>query len=175
MRFTYPKHVHFRCERCALCCGDTEDKVRAILLLKTEADRVSRKTSIEIDEFAEKIKGFEPYVYRMRKTEDGKCLFLKENSCSIYQIRPLICRFYPFELKNLRNGRYAFSHTDECPGIGKGPRLTRDFFGKLFREFVKSSSALHIQARETDRIRNVSRRIGEDQKIKYSRKESADQ
>jgi Fe-S-cluster containining protein len=113
--------------------------------LKTDADRISRKTSTGTDEFAEKTEGFEPYVYRMRKTEDGKCLFLKENSCSIYQTRPLICRFYPFQLKNLRNRGYAFSHTDECPGIGKGPLLRREFFGKLFRESVESTSAPRIQ------------------------------
>ena len=155
MRFTYPKHVHFRCERCALCCGDTEERVRSILLLKTDADRISRKTSTGIDEFAEKIEGSEPYVYRMRKTEDGKCLFLKENSCSVYQVRPLICRFYPFQLKNLGNGGYAFSHTDECPGIGKGPRLRRDFFGNLFREFAESTSAPRIQQpRKTNRSHN---------------------
>ena len=152
MRFTYPKHVRFRCERCALCCGDTEDKVRSILLLKTEADRISRKTSIGIDEFAERIKGSEAYVYRMRKSEDRKCPFLKENSCSIYQIRPLICRFYPFQLKNLRNGGYAFSHTDECPGIGKGPWLERDFFERLFRVFAESTSAPHTTAKENQQI-----------------------
>lgn len=132
MSFEYPKHVRFRCERCALCCGDTEDKVRSILLLKTEADRISKKTLIGLDKFAEKIEGFEPYIYQMRKTEDGKCVFLRDNSCSIYQIRPLICRFYPFQLKNLPNNRYAFTYTDECPGIGKGPQLKRDFFERLF-------------------------------------------
>jgi len=123
--------------------------------LKTEADRISRKTSIGIDEFAEKIEGSEPYVYRMRKTEDGKCLFLKENSCSVYRVRPLICRFYPFQLKNPRNRGYAFSHTDECPGIGKGPLLRREFFGKLFRELVESTSAPRIQQpSKTNRSQN---------------------
>jgi len=144
--------------------------------LKTEADRISRKTSIGIDEFAERIKGSEAYVYRMRKTEDGKCLFLKENSCSIYQIRPLICRFYPFQLKNLRNRGYAFSHTDECPGIGKGPWLERDFFERLFRVSAESTSAPRIQQpRKTNRTQNSLRRIEEDQKIKHNRTESADQ
>lgn len=132
MSFEYPKFVRFRCERCALCCGDTEDKIRSILLLKTEADRISKKTLTGLDKFAEKIEGFEPYIYQMRKTEDGKCVFLRDNSCSIYQIRPLICRFYPFQLKNLTDDRYAFTYTNECPGIGKGPQLKRDFFERLF-------------------------------------------
>ena len=137
MSFEYPKCVRFRCERCALCCGDTKDKVRSILLLKIEADRISKKTLMDLDKFAEKIEGFEPYIYQMRKTEDGKCVFLKDDSCSIYQIRPLICRFYPFQLKNLGNNRYAFIYTDECSGIGKGSQLKRDFFEILFGEFIE--------------------------------------
>lgn len=137
MSFEYPKHVCFACVRCALCCGDTEDRIRSILLLKIETDFISKRTLKGIDKFAEKIEGFEPYTYRMRKTEDGKCVFLRDNSCSIYQIRPLICRFYPFQLKNLRNNRYTFTHTNECQGIGKGHELKREFFERLFGKFVE--------------------------------------
>jgi Fe-S-cluster containining protein len=106
-------------------------------LLKGEADRISEKNSLSLDEFAEKIKGFKPYIYRLRKTEDRKCVFLKNNSCSIYQIRPLICRFYPFRLNPINN-KYVFEYTDECPGIGKGPHLERAFFEELFRVFIES-------------------------------------
>jgi Fe-S-cluster containining protein len=127
--------------RCALCCGDTEDKVRSILLLKAEADRISKRALISLDRFAEKIEGFEPYIYQIRKTEDGKCVFLKDNSCSIYKIRPLICRFYPFQLKNLRTNRYTFTYTDECPGIGNGPQLKREFFERLFEKFMELMKA----------------------------------
>jgi len=56
----------------------------------------------------------------MRKTEDGGCIFLKGNSCSIYSIRPLIGKFYPFELKRTGKGRFIFAYTDECPGSGGG-------------------------------------------------------
>lgn len=86
---------------------------------------------------AEEIKGFEPYVYAMRKTEEEKCFFLKDKSCTIYLMRPLVCRFYPFPLKNLGNNRYVFEYTEECPGIGKGPRLKKSFFETLFQEASK--------------------------------------
>jgi Fe-S-cluster containining protein len=90
-----------------------------------------------VDVFAEEIRGHEPYVYQMRKTSEGKCFFLKNNSCSIYPLRPLICRFYPFQLKNIQNDMYEFAFTKECPGIGKGPLLRKEFFRKLFEESTK--------------------------------------
>jgi len=74
----------------------------------------------------------------MRKTEDRRCFFLKNNLCAIYKIRPLICRFYPFQLKNLGNNRYSFSYTNSCTGIGKGPQLKRVFFESLFSKFTNA-------------------------------------
>jgi len=92
-----------------------------------------------VEEFAEKIEGVEPYTYRMRKNE-GRCIFLKNNLCSIYRIRPIICWAYPFELENLGGKRFRFTYTDECPGIGVGPVLKKAFFKELLREFKKATS-----------------------------------
>ena len=142
MKFDYPKNVRFECERCALCCGDTKNRVRSILLLRIEAERISQKTLKSVDDFAEKIEGFEPYVYRMRKTKDGKCIFLKNKSCSVYHIRPLICMFYPFELKEVGSNRYIFAYTDECPAIGKDLNLKgatlKGFSRKSWKQWKKT-------------------------------------
>jgi len=108
-----------------------------MLLLGIEAERVAQRAQKAIGEFAEKIEGSEPYVYRMKKTEDGKCMFLKDSRCSIYNIRPLICRFYPFQLKTVGSNELVFAYTNKCPGIGKGPRLKRSFFEKLFKKSAR--------------------------------------
>jgi len=137
LSFEHPVTVRFRCDRCTLCCGDAENRVRSILLLRTEAERIAQRTSRYVSEFADKVSGFEPYLYRMRKNSGGKCLFLKDNRCVIYGIRPLICRFYPFELKSAGGDRYVFAYTNECPCIGIGPNLKREYFDRLFRKFIK--------------------------------------
>jgi len=137
MKFNHPRNIRFKCTKCALCCGDTEKKARNILLLKIETKRISENTSKKLGDFAEKIKEFEPYAYRMKKTTGGKCVFLEGKSCMIYRSRPLICRFYPFELQNIAKDEYVFIHTDECPGIGNGPLLRKRFFEKLFVEMLK--------------------------------------
>jgi len=119
--------------KCGMCCGDTKEKTRHILLLRTEAEQIAKATSQPISEFTVKIKDKTPYSYEMKKTKDGKCVFLENNCCTIYSARPLICRFYPFELKIADSGKYTFLYTLECSGINKGPMLGKNYFRKLFR------------------------------------------
>ena len=133
MSLKYPKNVRFLCDKCALCCGNTKKRARTILLLNVEAQRISKETKKGIGEFAQKAEGSGPYVYQMKKTDEGKCVFLKDDLCTIYEIRPLICRCYPFELKTVGDN-YIFAFTDECPRIGRGPRLKKSYFEKLFKE-----------------------------------------
>ncbi|MDI6805894.1 MAG: YkgJ family cysteine cluster protein, partial [Candidatus Bathyarchaeia archaeon] len=135
--FEYPENVRFKCEKCAICCGDTKERVRHVLLLEVEARRIAMKTSKILRSSPKKLKMLNLTFYQMRKNAEGKCVFLEDSLCSIYQIRPLICKFYPFQLKNTKNGGFEFTYTNECPNIGRGPKLKKRFFEKLFREFMK--------------------------------------
>ena len=133
MRFDYPTELRFQCTKCGLCCGDTKTKNRHILLLPAEAEQIAKATNQPTAQFTVKIEGKAPYTHEMKKTtENGKCLFLKKNRCTIYQIRPLICRFYPFQLTT-KNQKPHFQHTTECPSIGKGKTLTKTYYQKLLK------------------------------------------
>ena len=133
MDFNYPVNVRFECNQCGLCCGDTAEKARHIRLLENEAEDISAKTNLPIKEFATKTTGSPPYVYEVKKTSQGKCIFLKNAQCNIYGHRPLICRYYPFELKfDQDKESYVFSYTLECPTIGTGRTLSRKDFEELF-------------------------------------------
>ena len=134
MDFTYPPNLSFGCNSCGLCCGDTEQKTRHILLLDSEAQKISSETSLVIPAFATKIACQAPYSFEMKKTKDGKCLFLKDNQCTIYSSRPLICEFYPFELRfNECEKVHVFDFTLECPGINQGQTWSQQEFKKLFQ------------------------------------------
>jgi len=66
----------------------------------------------------------------------GVCRFLVDNTCSIYNERPFICRLYPFvadmekvvSQDGVARPKQAFRlenlklHPD-CPGVGKGKRI----------------------------------------------------
>jgi Fe-S-cluster containining protein len=97
---------------------------------------------MELNDFVIRLRDSGPFDYIMRKKE-GKCIFLKDKLCSIYEVRPIICRFYPFKLENLGGNKYRFSYTDECPSIGKGPHLKRTFYEALFKKFLILISKEH--------------------------------
>jgi len=102
-------------------------------MLESEAQEIQRKTGLKREEFCFEIQNTEPYRFEMKKAEKGKCLFLEPNGCSIYEFRPLICRFYPFELKfDEALQKYAFTATLECPTINEGKLLTQTDFKRLF-------------------------------------------
>ncbi len=134
VEYTYPANLSFECNRCGLCCGDTAQKTRHILLLDSEAQGISAAIHLPIAEFARQVPDKTPYNYEMKKPADGKCFFLKNKQCCIYTHRPLICRFYPFELTFSQDrGTYIFGFTVECPGIGKGKTQSKADFEELFR------------------------------------------
>ena len=103
------------------------------MLLESEADTVSAATCLPKLVFTKEIVDKTPYCYEMKKDDEGRCFFLKDNQCTIYALRPLICRFYPFELKFDQNkNTHIFSFTPECREIGKGKLLTKKYFKELF-------------------------------------------
>jgi Fe-S-cluster containining protein len=75
----------------------------------------------------------------MKKTmEDKKCVFLDGDFCRIYAVRPLVCRFYPFQLSKGKGQKHSFCATTECPGVGRGEILKKEFFENLFQQACKN-------------------------------------
>ncbi|MCK4384814.1 MAG: YkgJ family cysteine cluster protein [candidate division Zixibacteria bacterium] len=132
MNLRYPKKVRFECQRCAQCCGDSSHRGRNIMLLESEVRQISNTTGLRPLSFASRSLSIQPYRYRMKK-RNGKCVFLDGKACRIYNIRPLICRVYPFSIKRGDNG-YKFEVSEECPGIGIGKTLVPGEFERMLEE-----------------------------------------
>ncbi len=135
MNIRAPKNVRFECQRCARCCGDTPHRGRIIYLLESEVKKISKKTGLKPLEFASPISGLGNFKYKMKK-RNGVCIFLKNKACQIYDIRPTVCRLYPF-LVSKNDGGLVFEVSEDCPGIGLGAPLTQEHF-KHMAELAKS-------------------------------------
>ena len=73
----------FECKMCGNCC-----RLRIISLTDEDIKRLSEHGHTD---FYVK-KGNEYWMKRVK----GRCIFLKDDLCSIYEIRPEICRNFPF-------------------------------------------------------------------------------
>ena len=142
LSFKYPEKVRFKCLKCGICCGDTQERKRHILLLDEEANNIAQTVNKSVDEIASKVEGARPYAYEMKKDKiDGKCIFLEGNDCAIYSKRPLICRFYPFGLETSQKQQKVFFFTNECPGIGKGRAMKKNDFCRLLKQVEKRAAS----------------------------------
>lgn len=129
----YPKNIRFECQRCGRCCGDTPERERKVLMLEREVEQISEITNLKLEEFSTPTSETEPYTYKMRKRE-GKCVFLKDAVCQIYNHRPLLCRFFPFCLKQIDDEIFEFDSSEECPGIGVGKIIEEVDFKAMLAE-----------------------------------------
>jgi len=102
------------CSRCGKCC-------KKPLLLPEDKERISRYLGIS-KESLEK--------YFLKDT----CPFFSNNECKIYDIRPIICRIYPFIL--LPQGLFL-TNIKEC-------KLAHAIYEKLFPRVKEKPSIVKI-------------------------------
>lgn len=73
----------------------------------------------------------------MKSKEDTTCIFYREG-CSIYSVRPIACRLFPFrvEEETAPNGDLLLNinYNPTCPGIGKGKPVDRKKLEKLVED-----------------------------------------
>jgi len=104
-------------------------------MLESEVKKISKKTGLRPLEFSSPISGLGNYKYKMKK-RNGICVFLKNKACKIYDIRPTVCRLYPFQVSR-NDGSLVFDISEDCPGIGLGSRITEDRFRRM-ADFAKA-------------------------------------
>ncbi len=109
----------FRCTGCSECCRGMADGSNQVLVGADEIRRIIESTGLKWEEIAEPYPEFIEtaggnritFAWCLRRNGDH-CTFLDGNRCTIYPVRPWICRTYPFMLtcEGLRTG--------ECRGLG---------------------------------------------------------
>jgi hypothetical protein len=121
-RYFFDQGLCFACTRCGKCCTGAPGIVyvapEAVAPLArhlglTEAKTIRRYLAPWRD------------GYTIREDAGGRCLF-HTNGCSIYPVRPVQCRTWPFWLTNLRSLARWEQVAQSCPGIGRGRHYCRE-------------------------------------------------
>jgi len=133
----YAAGLRFECTQCGNCCTGGPGYV---WISDAEIDRLARHLGLSqedtIQQYCRPLG--ERFSLREQRNAAGlyDCIFLKEvpwenaageqvqhscRICTIYPVRPLQCRTWPFWEGNLANEENWRRAGQRCPGIGRGP------------------------------------------------------
>jgi len=117
----YRAGLAFECTQCGNCCTGppgyvwvSKKEIRAIAQSLGRSDDWLPKSQLRRVRFR----------YSLTEHRNGDCVFLERNGedvgCSIYAVRPLQCRTWPFWTTNLTSADAWNRSNRTCPGINRG-------------------------------------------------------
>lgn len=101
------KDVGFRCTLCGRCC--TKEFNDHVFLLDTDTEKAlgicpDAIVPAPYFELCDQNGNFYVSGYSLKSKENGDCIFLEDNMCTIYDRRFSICRIYPYMLHREKGG-----------------------------------------------------------------------
>jgi len=91
-----------------------------------DVTKISKYLKISRDEFWKNYTTVEgKKIYLKDNPDKDDCIFLKDDKCSVYPVRPIQCRTFPFWPQNLKSEKRWNIISTECPGIGEGKEFSR--------------------------------------------------
>jgi Fe-S-cluster containining protein len=134
----FPDSVGFKCNNCGACCR----------IQPPEVD-LNEQKQIE----AKGYKGFltspdEAGLRWIKRKKDGSCIFLENNKCKIYSVRPVICKLEPFTIAdyNYHQKRIEldlnFPFSCACEGVTEKGSVNVEEVARAAQEMVKKILAL---------------------------------
>ena len=112
----------FKCTHCGKCCKDMDDPVSLnacdyFRLIK----HLSQPATVVIRNYLAAYIHPETHlpIITIRK-ENGSCVFLKDNHCTIQDCKPIVCRIFPLgRFYDKRDGMFHYmEQTQTCSGTG---------------------------------------------------------
>ncbi|MHA1939665.1 MAG: YkgJ family cysteine cluster protein [Candidatus Thorarchaeota archaeon] len=137
--------VHFECTQCGACCRQEgllvtvtgHDIARLSVFLGLSASETLRALDFYVlsetddapigmrDISTVRTENGRAYA-AIRKLENNECIFLSDDLCMIHQIRPGVCKSFPFVFHEKDGSTtWGLSAMKEiCPGLNTGPEVT---------------------------------------------------
>lgn len=145
----------FYCTRCGKCCTGTDDDPAIVMVSPDEITAIMQYTGLEREAIARPF----PQSFTMHDKEvtfewalvhqESRCRFYTDGACSIYPVRPWICRTYPFMLTD--------GNLDEpscCEGLGR--RISPIEATKIAHDLIARARAEEC---EEEKIQSLLSRI----------------
>ncbi|AEC01848.1 YkgJ family cysteine cluster protein [Parasphaerochaeta coccoides] len=118
----YSSGLHFSCIGCGHCCGGGSPGY--VFLSDDDVSDISSFLGVSketfLSDYCRKVDTGTYYRVSLREKKNFDCIFLMENGCSVYPVRPVQCRTYPFWDSIVATVDTWKQEGRECPGINTG-------------------------------------------------------
>lgn len=86
------------------------------VLLPDDVSQIEAATGLPSSEFSSSEPSNTGIPIRRMETAENGCFFYRDGRCSIYDVRPIDCRLFPFDIEEQPDGRlFWVAYTDLCP------------------------------------------------------------
>ncbi len=123
--------IYFKCQDgCSNCC-----KVSGgfVVVRDVEVEPIAKHLKIPADDFIKNFTRKEGKYTCLVDHAGEDCIFLEEDKCVIYPVRPIQCKTFPFWPQNLKTEKRWILIENECPGIGTGKAFSKEEIEAIFK------------------------------------------
>ena len=115
----WEKGLRFSCLGCGRCC---RGEPGAIFITPVEESAIACFLGISTEIFGKRYKTSRWKAPSLKEKKNGECIFYQaENAgCSVYPVRPLQCRLFPFWPVLLSSEEEWEKAAEDCPGMNSG-------------------------------------------------------
>lgn len=133
--------IGFACTRCGDCCRAGEGDGNLVMVSRGEICAIAAYSGMDPDEVSEPYPESVPFpggrmvtFGRVLRRPCGDCLFFSGKGCTVYPVRPAICRTYPFALEEGRLRVYPCRGLGRPIGRGDALRIARHLLARMAAE-----------------------------------------
>jgi Fe-S-cluster containining protein len=117
--------VRFQCQGSGKCCV-SHGEFGFVYLTGADRKKMAKHLEMTTSGFTRKYCQKTDGVWHLRDGAARACVFLDGKRCSVYEVRPMQCRTWPFWPEVMNAKSWAKEVKAFCPGIGKGPLIKGD-------------------------------------------------
>jgi len=129
----YSEGLRFKCTQCGKCCTGAPGYA---WVTEKEIQCIAKHLHLSPNEFGRK------YLRRvgerwalLENSKNYDCVFLIENRCSIYEVRPTQCRAFPWWPENLSSPEAWENLKPYCEGVNdEAPKVTFEEIRRQLQE-----------------------------------------
>ncbi len=125
----------FECTQCGRCCIGGSDHF--VFLCAGEAETIRDYLQLSTSWFRRRYLGRDEGDLVVQSRPNGACIFLKNDQCRIYPVRPLQCRTYPFWPEILKNRKNWNQEAVRCEGVNRGTQVPVNVIEAALRSFER--------------------------------------